>query len=168
MRVVTAVLALAVSLVIAGGLWAADEKKPRQERNRERAIDGLEFLRGLNLSDDQKAKVAEIKKEYAPKFKALEEKRAGILTADQKKARDEAVKAAKAAGKTGQELFEAGRAAMKLTDDQKAKLAEVRKEVMALAKEVREKVVSSVLTADQKEQVKERRAHRRDRKPEGN
>ena len=97
MRVVSAMLALAVSLVLVGNLLAADEKKaPAEQEPRNRAINGLEFLRGLNLSDDQKAKVEEIKKEYAPKFKALEEKRAGILTADQKKAREEAAKAAKA------------------------------------------------------------------------
>ena len=83
----------------------------------------------------------------------------GIFTADQKKARDEAAKAAKDAGKSRKEVMEAGRAAMKLTDDQKAKLADDRKESAALAKEVREKAMS-ILTADQKEQVKERRGRR--------
>ena len=61
--------------------------------------------------------------------------------------------------------MEAGRAAMKLTDDQKTKLADIRKEAAALAKEVREKVVSHP-DAEQKEQLKERRGHRRERRSE--
>lgn len=159
MRVVSAMLALAVSLALVGSLLAADEKTPRESRNRQQVVQGLEFLRGLNLSDDQKAKVEEIKKEYAPKFKALEEKREGVITADQKKARDEAAKAAKDAGKGRRDVMEAGRAAMKLTDDQKTKLADIRKEAAALAKEVREKAMS-ILTDDQKQQVKDRGGRR--------
>ena len=120
----------------------------------------------MNLSDDQKAKIAEIRKDYGPKFKALEEKREGVFTADQKKARDEAAKAAKDAGKNRREVAEAGRTAMKLTDNQKTKLADIRKEAAALAKEVREKGMS-ILTDDQKQQVKDRQGRRGRRKPEG-
>ena len=52
--------------------------------------------------------------------------RDSVLTADQKKARDDAVKAAKDAGKKGPEVLRAARAAVKLTDDQKAKMKEDR------------------------------------------
>ena len=98
-----------------------------------------DFFKNLNLTDQQKAKLADLRKEYEPKFKANHEKMESILTPQQKKARDEAVKAAFAAGKKGKEMFDAIGAAMKLTDDQKAKMAEAWKQTGALFKEFGEK-----------------------------
>ena len=160
MRVVSALLALAVSLVIAGSLWAADEKKAPENRPHDRGAPGLDMiLRGVNrldLTDDQKAKIEDLKKEYGPKFKALQEKREGILTADQKKAGQEAAKTARDAGKSRREVAAARNAAMKITDDQKTKQADVRKEAEALRKEATEKR-DSILTQQQKDQLNQRR-----------
>ena len=51
-----------------------------------------------------------------------------IPTDEQKKARGEAMKTARDAGKKGKEVWDAADTAMKLTDEQKAKLAEARKQ----------------------------------------
>jgi Spy/CpxP family protein refolding chaperone len=104
------------------------------------------MLKGLNLTDEQQVKVKELKKEYRPKFKAAID---SVLTADQTKARDDAVKTAKDAGKKGPEVFKAARAAVKLTDDQDTKLKEVMK---PLHKEVHEKLMA-ILTPEQREQL---------------
>ena len=81
-------------------------------------------------------------------------------TAEQKKARDEAVKAAKDAGKKGRELFEAGNAALKLTDEQKAKTAECFKAMEISNKEIRDKI-TKLLTPEQQEVLKKARENMR-------
>ena len=58
-----------------------------------------------------------------------------IPTAEQKKARDQAFKAAMAAGKKGKDVWDAAEAAMKLSDEQKTKLSDARKEMGDLWKE---------------------------------
>jgi Spy/CpxP family protein refolding chaperone len=116
------------------------------------------MLKAVTLTDEQKAKVADLKKEYEPKFKELGQKMKGVLTPEQKTARVEAAKAAREAGKSRQDVRAAAEAAMKMTDQQKAKLAEVRKANMSLGKEFRDKVVG-LLTPEQKEQLKKLHKH---------
>jgi flagellar basal body-associated protein FliL len=76
----------------------------------------------------------------------------GILTDEQRKAQQEAMQAARQAGKSPMEANEAAQAAMKLTDEQKAKMAEARKEVGPAQSELRDKVMA-LLTQEQKEQL---------------
>jgi Spy/CpxP family protein refolding chaperone len=112
----------------------------------------LAFLKGLNLSADQKAQIDALKKQYQPKLnegKLLE----SILTPEQKKARREAAQAAKAAGKSRKEIQQAAAAAVTLTPEQKAKLAEAKKQLGPIYRELREKIID-VLTPEQQEQVK--------------
>ena len=97
-----------------------------------------------------------MKKEYEPKFKAAAEGMKDILTADQKKAREDAMKAARDAGKKGRDVFEAAKDAVKLTDDQKAKLKASSEQMQKVGKEIHEKI-DSILTADQKEILKKAR-----------
>ena len=166
MRVVSSLLALAVSLMIVGNVLAADEAPARQGRRPQRpAADQWDMFKGLNLTDDQKAKVEEIKKEYAPKVKEARQKMESILTDEQKKARAEAAKAARAAGKNRDEVRKAAQDAAKVTDEQKAKMAEARKEAGALRKEIREKL-TAILTPEQKEQLKQLHQRGRGRRAE--
>jgi Spy/CpxP family protein refolding chaperone len=163
MKIVSLGLALLVSLVLVGSALAQDksgDRGPRGARGEQ-----FPFLRGLNLTDDQKAKVKEITKEFAPKLKELAEKRDGVLTADQKKAREDAVKAAKDAGKNIREQMQAGREAVKLTDEQKKTMAEVRKDQEALNKQFIEKI-QPILTDDQKAKLKENLERRGNRRTE--
>jgi Spy/CpxP family protein refolding chaperone len=172
MRVATGVLTLVVSLTMVGSLWAAEEKTcPEGKQHRHPTaehgqIPMLDMLKCLNLTEDQKAKVGELKKEYQPKFAASWQKVEGIWTADQKKARQEAIKAARAAGKSREESWKDVKAAVKATDEQKAKMAETRKEGDALRKEFRGKVMA-VLTPEQQAQLKKELKQKRQHSAEG-
>jgi Spy/CpxP family protein refolding chaperone len=150
MKTARTVLAITAALLIISPLWAADSKKkappcPAAERIKK-------MTAGLTLTDEQKAKLDETGKECDPKFVEMG-KKLDVFTPEQKKARNEAIKAAKADGKQGKEFNAAVDAAVTLTDDQKATLADARKEMGSLEKELREKVMC-VLTPAQQEQLK--------------
>ena len=68
-------------------------------------------------------------------------------------ARQEALKAGKAAGKKGKELQAEVAAAMKMTDEQQKKHDEGTKELKELSGKIREQI-SGFLTAEQKELLK--------------
>jgi Spy/CpxP family protein refolding chaperone len=149
MKSVASILALAVALTMVGKLWANDDKTCPASKHHHAMGMPCDMLKGLNLTDDQKAKVKELHKEFGPKFKAAAD---SILTADQQKARDDAIKAAKAEGKKGPEVWKAAMHAVKLTDEQKAKFHEV---MGPLHKEAHEKLMA-LLTPEQKEQLKQK------------
>jgi Spy/CpxP family protein refolding chaperone len=171
MKIITKVATVALALMVAGAVMAADTpndtpNKPSRGRHDEwrRGQDVFDVVKGLDLTADQQAKLSDLNKKYSPQLKALADKRDGVLTDQQKKDRDEAVKAAKAAGKKGQEVRRAGQDALKLTSDQQAKLSDLRKEGTALHKEIREKVLS-LLTDEQKAKIKQHRGRQRGDKP---
>lgn len=147
------VVALAITCpVLAAGKACAVKKAPACPAAQR--VDKI--VEGLTLTDDQKASLADLKKEYGPKLvEAI--KKTDVKTPEQKKAAAEAAKEAKAAGKKGKELHQAIDAAVTLTDEQKTQLADANKAVKALDKELRQKVMS-VLTPEQQAQVK--KAHK--------
>ena len=164
-------LGLAVSLLIAGSLWAAEEKQCPAGKHPHPPMPMLEHLdkalKGLNLTEDQKSQWEAVKKEYGPKFKEEWQKMESVLTPEQKKARQEAFKAAKAAGEKARDTRKGVHAAMNLTTEQKAKMDEAQKELEGLRKEVHEKT-TAILTPEQKELfAKTMREHRKNHKPEG-
>jgi Spy/CpxP family protein refolding chaperone len=172
MRAVSCVFALAVSLLAVGSLLAAEEKASHEGRHHRPMMDpGAMFpdrmLKGLCLTDEQKAKVETLKKEYTPKLKEAWQKVDGVLTDEQKKARNEVFKTAREANKRGPEVWRDAQAAMKLTDEQKAKMDTARKDMRALGKEAREKVMA-VLTPEQQEKVKKEMEEHRQHRPSGN
>ena len=67
----------------------------------------------------------------------------------------DAIQAARDAGKSMREIFQAGRDAVKLTDEQQAKMKEAIKENEAVMKEARDKVMG-VLTDEHKAKAKKR------------
>jgi Spy/CpxP family protein refolding chaperone len=118
----------------------------------------IAHLEELDLTDAEMAKIVELREEYRPKVhKALEGLR-GILTEEQRKAREEALNA----GKKRREVL----AALNLTEEQKEKVEAVGKEIGELVREHLEKV-GDLLTESQKEKLEElkveRREHVRDR-----
>ena len=144
---------LALALVIATPVLA-QKKAAKKAPPKSPAAQQIErTTKGMTISDDQKAKFDAIKKECGPMLMELMKKRAGILTPEQNKAYAEARKAAEAEGKKGKELQAAAEAAWKLTDEQKAKMAEVNKETAKAYKEL-QKEIMDVLTPEQKEQLK--------------
>lgn len=153
MRTVRTVLFLAVALVIASPLVAQEKKKPVKKAPPDPAAAAIERItKPLDLTGEQKEKLKDICKEFSPKFKEAA-KKMDVFTPEQKKARAEAEKEARAAGKKGKEFFEAVAKAVTLTDEQKAQLKEAGKEMGALNKELRAKV-EEVLTPEQKEKIK--------------
>ncbi|MBI5757327.1 MAG: hypothetical protein HZA46_02270 [Planctomycetales bacterium] len=142
---------LLLSLVVCVTSVPAQQEKGKKKKDgtNQAAAAAFALLKDLDLTADQKEKLAALTKEYTPKLTELSEKVNGILTADQKKARQEAAKEAKDSGKKGKEAKASVDAAIKLTDEQKKQMAEVQPKLEALQKEVREKLIG-LLTDEQK------------------
>lgn len=147
------------------GVLTPDQLKKLQGMKEERKMLRLEglasriaHLRDLDLTDDEMAKIADIRKEYRPKIIKELENLKGILTPEQAKLREDALKA----GKPRREVV----AALKLTDEQKGKVEAVGNEVRALVREELNKM-RDVLDPEQKDKVAamkaDRREHVRDR-----
>ena len=124
---------------------AADKKKKTPV--------AVKVPKSIELSADQKAKVDALNKEFGPKLAECKKKANSIITKDQKKARSEAFKKAKADGKKGKELRAAVIAAVAITADQKAQQAECKKAMGALNKEIKTQFVA-LLTDEQKAKIK--------------
>jgi Spy/CpxP family protein refolding chaperone len=137
-------------------------KEERKEAREDCLPHRLAHLRNLDLTDEEMAKIADIRKEFRPRIVKAMKELEGLLTDEQKKAREEALKA----GKRRKEVLES----FKLTDEQKEKVTAVAKEVGSAVREEMEKI-RDVLSAGQKEklqdlkeerkeQVRDRQAHR--------
>lgn len=152
-----------VRTLVVGGLvlmvgtlaLAAEGKKARPTRPEGRRFDPFAWINRLNLSEEQKGKVEALRKEYEPKLAEGQAKLDSILTPEQKKAQEEAIAKAKEAGKTGRELFEAGRNAVQLTEEQQKQMKEVRTHIAELQRQIREKIMG-LLTDEQKAELRKR------------
>jgi Spy/CpxP family protein refolding chaperone len=136
----------------------AADKEERRERRVERLAERLAHLEELDLTAGETAKIAELRKEYRPKIAKVLEGLKGILTDDQKKTREEGLKA----DKRRREVI----ASLNLTNEQKEKLEAAGKEIRSLIHEELEKM-RDLLTEGQNEKLQElkdeRKEHVRDR-----
>lgn len=105
-----------------------------------------------DLTAEQKEKIAAIKKEHEPKVAAAAKKLNDSLTPEQRRARQEAQKAAKDAGKKGKEAQAEAIAAMKLTDEQKKAYDAAQKQLDDATTALRS-ALAGVLSDDQKATV---------------
>jgi len=135
-------LPLALAFVVAAPLSAADSKKKTSYANRLVAAQ-LKKLEKADLTAEQVAKVKELVAKFAEKAAPLYEKSA--YTPEQKKAYSEAIKKAKAEGKTGKELSAALKNSVKLTSQQAAARKQVQQAYSAMMKEI-----IGMLTEEQK------------------
>ncbi len=135
---------LAVSFVTPA--MAVDKKEKKSPT-------AVKVPKGIELTADQQTKLDALNKEFGPKLVECRKKAASIITADQKKARTEAIKKAKADGKKGKDLREAANAALAITADQKAKQAETKKAMAALNKEIKTQF-TALLSDEQKAKLK--------------
>lgn len=101
------------------------------------------------LTDEQKAKIEAIAKEYQPKLNELKKKLAGVVTPQQRKARAEALKKARQEGKKGKEALKAAEEAAGLSEDQKKQVKDIQKQIAELTRELRAKI-AEVLTPEQR------------------
>lgn len=86
-------------------------------------------------------------------MKELIEKRNAIITPEQRKAGQEALNAAKEAGKNGKELKDAYAAVVQYTDEQKQQFQTIKIELKELYKTIQGKL-NELLTDEQKLQIK--------------
>ena len=149
---------LVMVLLIACPILAAEKKSEKKAAKKgppkcpaEQRIE--QWTTGLSLTDEQKAKLAPVKKEFGPKLAELMKQRQAIYTPEQIAAMAEARKAAAKEGKKGRDLYQAANAAVTPNDEQAAKLAEVRKEIGKLEKDLRAAMMD-VLTPEQKAEIK--------------
>jgi Spy/CpxP family protein refolding chaperone len=132
----------------------AAAKEERREHGVEGLAERIAHLEELDLTDGEEAKFAEIRKEYQPKIARVLEGLKGILTEDQRKAREEGFNA----NKKPREVI----ASLKLSNEQKEKMETVAKELRTLVREELEKM-RDVLTEGQQEKLQEFAQERKDR-----
>jgi Spy/CpxP family protein refolding chaperone len=128
-------------------------KEERAELRHERLAERLSHLKELDLTDDEMAKIAAIRKESHPKLVKAMEGLHGLLTPEQKTARTKALDA----GMKRSEVI----ASLKLTGDQKEKVMAVGKEVCGILHDELARM-RDVLTDTQKEKLQEFKAERRE------
>ena len=129
-------------------------KEERRESRENCLAHRLAHLRNLDLTDDEMTKIADIRKEFRPRIAKAMKGLEGLLNEEQRKAREEGLKA----GKRRKEVLES----LKLTDEQKEKVATVAKEVGSVVREEMEKI-RDVLSAGQKEKLQELKEERKER-----
>lgn len=152
MRTARTALALGLLMIVASPVFAQDAKKPAAPKNTVAYYKTIDkTLNSITLTNDEQTKLNALKKDYEKKFEDAYAK-TNVRTAEQKKAAADAREAAKAAGKTRQEITKADNAAVTLTDEQKAQRKEATKELRALQKEFKDKVLA-LLTDDQKKEI---------------
>ena len=156
MKTLCSALALIVLLLIVGNVSAAAEKRADEGKIAGDAENPMaEMLKGLSVTDAQKAKIDKLNKEFGVKVKRVVARMDRVLTAEQKRARAEAIKAAVAAGKKGKELTEAIHSAVTLSAEQEAKMAGATKQMSDLQRELHAKIVG-LLTPEQRDQLKKK------------
>jgi Spy/CpxP family protein refolding chaperone len=131
----------------------AAAKEERKENRAEGLAERIAHLGQLDLTDGEIAKIEDIRKEYRPKIEKVIKELQGLLTDDQKKAREEALKA----GKKRREVLES----LKMTDEQKVKVQTVCKEVGTLVREEMEKI-RDVLSEEQKAKLLDLKEERKE------
>ena len=145
-KTITILTACVLTLSFVAPAVAADKKKKTPV--------AIKVPKSIELTADQKTKLDALNKEFGPKLAECKAKAGSIVTKDQKKARVEALKKAKADGKKGKELRAAADAALALTADQKAQQAETKKAMMVLNKEIKTQF-AAILTDEQKAKRKQ-------------
>src|SRR4051794_7367579 len=107
---------LALALALAGLSWAGQKQEEKKPADPYAKV--FSFPKEIKLTDEQAAKLADLKKDYTPKLEEADKKIDAVLTPERKKVSQEATKKAKDEGKKGKEVQEAVNAALKLGDEE--------------------------------------------------
>lgn len=140
-----------LTLIITSTVSAQERRRPQQPQ--QSPFQQVFRLRGVEFTEDQQAQVEEIRKKYTPQLAEIVRKHDSILSEEQRRAHQEAFRAARTAGKRAGELKEAVDAAVKLTDEQKERLAKLQKERSDLFAEI-QKELRALLTREQRKQLR--------------
>ena len=145
------VLTVTLMLLVGGTVLSQEARQPRPPQ--QAAYQQMFVLRGIEFSADQQTKVDEIRNKYEPKLAEIQKKQMGVFTDEQMQARRKAFRAAREAGKEGPEAREAAEAALKLTEEQKDKLATIQKERAELTAQIQNEL-RALLTGEQRSQLR--------------
>lgn len=133
--------------------YAADEPaKGKKKATPGAGNQAFNLPKEVVLTDEQKAKLDELKKEHGPKLAEIQKKLDEVLSAEQKQARKDAQAKAKTDNLKGKDAQAAVMAALKLTDEQKTKYEAAQAEMREAAGKVRAKI-AEFLTDEQKAKV---------------
>jgi hypothetical protein len=146
----TTAIAFALLILVGNCLFAQQDTTQRDRRPDQQFF----TLPGIEFSQEQQAKVEAIRKEFLPKLTENQRKWAGVITAEQVRARQEAFQKARDAGKEGQELRDAVEAAVKLTAEQKKQQATLLEERNKLVSGIRDQL-TALLTDEQRAKLRQ-------------
>ena len=145
-------LTLALALAVSAGAMAADDKKPARKKGAPPVAAAVQLPKEVELTAEQKEKLAAVNKEFESKFADATKERDSILTDEQKKAQQAAVKDAREKMLKGKDAKSAIDSALKLTDEQKGKYEKASAKVLEVRTEAMKKFAES-LTAEQKAKI---------------
>jgi hypothetical protein len=114
----------------------------------------------IEATDAQKASLKALQEELGPRLIELTEKQASLLTEERRVAREAAFKEARESGKDRESTAQAIEAALKMTDAEKAQLAETEQSLRELQQQIRDKIVA-LMTPEQKAEYEKRLGTRR-------
>ena len=129
-------------------------KEERKERRMECLAAKIAHLGDFDLTEAEISKLQDIRKDNKPKIEAALKQFQGLLSDEQKKAREEAL----TAGQKRREVLQS----LKLTDEQKEKVQTACKEVTGAVRDEMEKMCE-VFTAEQKEKLEDLKDERKER-----
>lgn len=152
MKLGKTLLPLALALTISVGAMAADEKKPARKKGAAPVAVAVQVPKEVELTAEQKEKLAAVNKEFETKFAEATKERDSILTDEQKKAQQAAMKEAREKMLKGKDAKTAIDSALKLTDEQKGKFDKASAKVLEVRTEAMKKFAES-LTAEQKAKI---------------
>ncbi len=142
-------LAVTIALIVA--CFPLDAQQP-QNRIRPGAFDSLFTVRGVKFTSEQNQSIDALREQYIPQLNELQRKRAGIMTAQQRRTWQQALRAAREAKKSQQQARESADAAAELTDQQSAELTATTKQYTAVVGKVQNEI-RGLLNEQQKQQI---------------
>lgn len=175
MKLKSTLFALALMLGLVASSMAQDTDK-RKEKQFERATKNtskqlMKYYGPAKLTDEQKEKATEVIEKHVKKLVELRRAQEGLLSADQRKMRKEAVTKAKADGLKGQKMAAAGFKAMGLTEDEKKEFDKAKKAVnshlAALRSEINKNLSEDQVASLKKRKGKQGQGKRGKKKPDG-
>jgi hypothetical protein len=148
---------LALLFLVAAPLMADDKKEApktadKKDAPKATADSAFNIDKRITLDEKQQAQLEELKKEYAPKLKEINDKIGVVMTPERQKVAAEERKRLAAEGKKGKEVNEAVMAALKLSEEEQAKLKEAQAERQKLVQEINKKKMA-LLTEEQKKTI---------------
>lgn len=158
-------ISLGILVIIAAYISAAaaaetqgDMPKKSSDGAPRKAVDGTQHRyfaipKEIQLTTEQTATLDEIKQKLAPKIVELTGKQHGLLSKEQKAARDDAIAKAKLEGLKGKARTAAINEATNLSEDQKKQLTDIKTEFARLRTDIKQQIYN-LLTAEQRTHFK--------------